>query len=195
MRHRQLQLVSWRTTMLYLCQHRVPSARQNICALFINHTHAFHLTFNNIRNNTITNQTRFSTVLLQCNWMRQFFHRITRNRNANSIRKIFGVGENGKCVLVSASVAESRAEIKCRIAYSRFYLLDSNGKWFPKSHNRFSPNHLSIKSVESEMCKSGICSATRCLDFMNLLMFYNVPVFGHICLFGACTIEIETLTN
>lgn len=108
------------------------------------------------------------------------FPQNTRDRNANSIRTVFGVGKMANvCVSVRSRhwLLGRGLKYNAKSFYSRFYLLDSNGKWLPKSHNRFSPNHLSINSVESEMCKSGSCAATRCLDFMKFIDVLRRPGF------------------
>lgn len=101
MRHRQLQLESWRTAMLCLCQYRVPIARQkvkqNICALFINHTHTFHLTFNNIRNTQL--QINLDSLLccvnaIGCGNFSTEYTRPQRELDSDSFRS----RKNGECV-------------------------------------------------------------------------------------------------
>lgn len=87
----------------------------------------------------------------------------------------------------------------------RFYLLDSNGKWLPKSHNRFSPNHLSINRLTCVAFTWNLWFIFQSLASLVLLLsifiilrchgFYPYPenrkILAHLELFLICTKEMK----
>lgn len=97
----------------------------------------------------------------------------TRLINADTIR--CASGKIAK--MLQSTCALMWAVEECRFIYGIYYLLESNGKWLPKSHKRFSPNHLSIRSlcpflcfffffaVASVLVSNWFLNVQRCPDF------------------------------